>query len=496
MKRFVVVVLICCATIGAAAQIRVPGLPQVKDLPLPNIDKFLRGGSPISTTLKDARGEVPFLDHLDVQFGDLATLRNSRGTFTLKPGHWAMDLQSFCFRAGTRGPQRTDGQGYLYGEIAGPDSAVFVDMLNKFSLLRDVEQRDMQVFIWALLARTKIRQMDLKMQALAARVLTPAQIVALDSGAMDVIPPNMRQRAFNSLPAEVRAVAEAENRIRDVLYRANYTYHELETIAVLAGPEPQSGRAIPRDRWSVHPGGGYLIRFKPTGYARTRVEIAVPGHVQIRRDGKGRIVSIDFGDGRRTETDYDDSVPMFDPAPNLPVVAYAFKSIRLTRPAVNGKPSELVIRNQGWTFVTRSTAQLTPRRGIFFASYREQNLLERFMAWKERYDHYNEEYRGRYDYYRERWERNTERPGEDAIRDLEDSQHYEDGIRTVLTGSPTDRLEWIIDNQERQNRALEYATQMIASLGSSPDDEFEPSHHIALPGHSASQRLGFSGRGF
>src|SRR5262245_24391124 len=109
MKRFAVFVLLCCATIGAAAQIRVPGLPPIKDLPLPNIDKMLRGGSPITTTLKDTRVEVPFLDRLDVKFGDLATQRNDRGTFMLTPGHWAMDLQSFCFHAGTRGPARTDG---------------------------------------------------------------------------------------------------------------------------------------------------------------------------------------------------------------------------------------------------------------------------------------------------------------------------------------------------------------------------------------------------
>src|SRR5262245_24267937 len=203
-----------CATAMISGQIRVPNIPVPKDLPLPNIDRFLRGGSPISTTLKDARGEVPFLDKLDAKVGDLATLRNSRGTFTLKPGHWAMELQSFCFRPGTRGPQRTDGQGYLYGRIAGPDSAIFVDMLSKYATLRDVEQHDMQVLLWALLARTKIRSMDLRMQALAARVLTPAQILALESGAMDVVPPAMRQRAFDALPAELRAVAEAENRIR------------------------------------------------------------------------------------------------------------------------------------------------------------------------------------------------------------------------------------------------------------------------------------------
>ena len=149
--------------------------------------------------LLDARIEAPWLDTLEMKFGELGTLRNDHGSFTIRPGNWTADLQSFCFRPGTRGPQPTDGQGYVTAPLTGPHAQVFADMLTKYALQRDIEQRDMQVLIWALLSRTKIRQMNPRMQALAARVLTPAQIVALDSGALDVIPPNLRRRAFNAL---------------------------------------------------------------------------------------------------------------------------------------------------------------------------------------------------------------------------------------------------------------------------------------------------------
>jgi hypothetical protein len=498
MKRLIVALMVCGSAVAAAAQIRIPNLPLPKDLPLPNLDGLLRGGSPISTTMKDARGEVPFLDHLDPRPGDLASLRNNTGTFTLKPGYWAMELQSFCFRPGTRGPRRTDGRGYLYGQIAGPDSAIFVDMLSKYSTLRNVDQRDMQVLIWALLSRTKIRNMNPEMQALAVRVLTPVQIAALDSGALDVVPPDMRRRAFDALPAEVRAIADAENRIRDVMYRANYSYRELERIAVIDSPEPKSGRQIPRQRWSVHP-NGYLIRFKPNSYASTRVEIAVPPRVTIRRDSRGRIASIDFGDGRRTETEYDDSIPAWDPSPNLLAVGYAFKTIRMTMPGPNGRSKEVVLRNKGWTWVTRRATRLS-RQHVMFALFRQPSLGERFDAWKERYDQWNEEFQERLDYYRERWERNTEPPPstDDAIRDLEDSEHYRDGLDAALRGDTGDRLEWIIDNQERQNRALESATVLIWTLPteSTTDDtpEYVPPRDIAIPACPDCQRLGFAGR--
>jgi hypothetical protein len=490
MRLLVTFFLAAVATITAVAQVRVPNIPLPRDLPLPGIDRLLRGESPVSTSLRDARREVPFLDQLDVKFGDLATLRNQRGAFALKPGHWTLDLQSFCFRPGTRAPQRTDGNGYLSAGIAGPHGEIFAQMLTKYGTLRDVEQRDMQVLVWALLSRTKIRQMNPRMQALAVRVLTPAQIVALDSGALDVIPPALRQRAFNALPAEIRAIATVENRIREVLYRANHTYAELERLAVIGGPEPKDGRNIPKQRWTIHP-DGYFVRYQPHGLARTTVHVAMPPKYQIRRDGKGRIVSIAFSDGRRTEVEYNDAIPAFEPA-GLPAAAYAFRSIRMTRPGQ--ARSQIVVNNQGWTFVNRRPARRVMQFGFVRAVLRQGFD---FAGWKERWD----EWSGRAETWNDLWENVTDPPpdADEAIDDLGDSEHLHDGIDAALNGDPSDRLDWIIDNRERQNAALERATIIIATLPDGSDDEepeYVPPYDIALPGSSGGQRLGFSSRGF
>jgi hypothetical protein len=500
MKPVVTALLAVCVSITVAAQIRVPKIPLPRDLPLPNIDRFLRGESPISTSLRDARVEVPFLDRLDVKFGDLSTLRNDRGSFTVTPGRWTADLHSFCFRPGTRGPRPTDGNGYVSAPLVGPHGEIFADMLTKYAMQRDIGQQDMQVLIWALLSRTKIRLMNPRMQALAARVLTPAQIVALDSGALDVIPPNLRRRAFNALPAEVRAIATVENRIRDVLSRANHSYAELERIAVLQGPEPRDGRTIPKQRWTVHP-NGYLIRYVPRGVARTTVQIAMPPNIQVRRDGNGRVVSVDFGDGRRTETEYDDAIPAFEPPGNLMAVGYAFKSIKLIRRGANGRPEEVVLRDRGWTFVTRPATRLAPRTGVFFASFvQPPSWIDRFQTWKERYDHWNEEYRERAEWYRDRWERLNEPPPdvEQTLRDLEDLEHYRDGIDAALRGDTGDRLDWLIDHQERMNAALERATLTLGTLPDGSDDDdhglYATPPDVAVPGSAGSQRLGISGR--
>lgn len=240
----------------------------------------------------------------------------------------------------------------------------------------------------------------------------------------------------------------------------------------------------------MHP-DGYLIRYQPHGLARTTVHVALPPTYQIRRDGKGRIVAIAFSDGRRTEVEYNDAVPAFEPS-GLPAVGYAFRSIRLTRPG-QGR-SQIVLNNQGWTFVNRRPVRRAMQFGFLRAAFRQGFDFE---GWKERWD----EWSGRAETWNDLWEHVTDPPpdADEAIDDLGDSEHLHDGIDAALSGDPSDRLDWIIDNQERQNAALERATILIATLpdGSGDDEpEYAPSYDIALPGSAGSQRLGFSSRGF
>lgn len=498
MKTTACVALVLSATILAAAQIRVPSLPAPRNLPLPDIDRMLRGAPPLSTSLDNARRDVPFLDAHEPTFADMAPLGNARGTFTLRPGSWTIDLQSFCIRPGTRGPQPSDGRGYIAAPLTGRHAPIIERMLTQYGRLTDIPHRDMQTLIWAVLSRVKIRQLSLAHQALAARVLTPAQIAAVDSGALDIIPPEQRRRIFGALPQEIRAIAEAEQDVREVLYQANYTYEALERAAILEGPLPPESRTIAPTRWTIHP-DGYLLRLIPHGVARTTVQVSMPPRYRIRRDGKGRIVSVDFGDGRRTETVYDDAIPAFTPPGNPMVVGYAFKSVTLIRTGPDGRRQEVVTRDRGWTFVTRPNAQ--PGRGfrVVRAALQPPPWMERFQDWKERYDEFNEEYAERAEYYRDLWEDVTDPPPsvEEALRDLEDLEHYRDGIEAALTGDIGDRLEWLIDHQDRMNDALERATILLSGLPDRSDAERElaTSREAAVGGARDTQRLGISTRG-
>ena len=124
--------------------------------------------------------------------------------------------------------------------------------------------------------------------------------------------------------------------------------------------------------------------------------------------------------------------------------------------------------------------------------------MERFLEWKERYDEWNEEYGERAEWYRDRWEHvNDPPPGvEETLRDLEDSEHYRDGIDAALRGDTGDRLDWLIDHQERMNDALRRATLVLATLPDGSEDDspgvMPGRMDFPVPGSSGSQRLGLS----
>ena len=51
----------------------------------------------------------------------------------------------------------------------------------------------------------------------------------------------------------------------------------MERVAVLSGNAPMGpgSQVVPSGRWSIHP-DGYYVRYIPSGYSSTRVEIWVP----------------------------------------------------------------------------------------------------------------------------------------------------------------------------------------------------------------------------
>lgn len=255
----------------ASAQFNLPGGGGI-----PGLDGIFKKPAAISTSIKDAKYAAPEKDGFNPPISDLFTLaRTPSHGFILKAGGWGATLQSYCLHAGTHGP--SDGDGYLYGPVKGALDKMIMAVSRNSNDHMDIPQRDVQWLIWAMLARTKISDMNPQMQRVAATLLTPQQILDLNGGALGLLSDDRIGGAFIQQPPLVRQVMEAEARLRNAMVAPGTTYEDIERIAVLGGDVGRGPGSIdcPSGRWSLHP-DGYYVRYVPSGYSRTRLEIWVP----------------------------------------------------------------------------------------------------------------------------------------------------------------------------------------------------------------------------
>lgn len=278
MKRTVLAVMAATAMTFAAAA---PADAQLGGLlkrlaPKVELPNLLEGEKPVSTSIDDARYGDPSRDGFNP--GTPAPMtglqRDGDGGFVLAPGYWVLDAQSYCLKAGTYGP--TQGDGYLYAPLDGSQRRAVEDILKNSLDHPDIAQRDIQVLLWAIVARAKFEDLGRDKQVTAARLLSRKQLAGLNRSAVDVLTSREVTSLVGGVPRPLAQVLEAEADMRRML-QGGSSFAELERVAVLTGAAPigeGSRTDVPANRWSRHP-DGFWIRYNPSGYSRTQVEIYV-----------------------------------------------------------------------------------------------------------------------------------------------------------------------------------------------------------------------------
>lgn len=269
------------ALIATAAQAQFGGLGSVvKALPVkaPPVPNLLSGPAPVSTNIKDAIFGDPSTDRFTPPMAvcDLTGLpRSAEGGFVLAPGYYRMHAQSYCLHAGTYGPG--GGDGYLYAPVKGSAKEAVTSILRNSVAHPEIEQRDIQLLLWAIVARAKFEDLDMRLKGVAAVLLSKKQLATLNRSALGVLTSPQLASVTGGLPGPVRKVVEAESRMRGLLSTPGSSYADIERVAVLGGIAPRGEGSIdlPASRWSKHP-DGFWVRYKPNGYSNTWVEIWVP----------------------------------------------------------------------------------------------------------------------------------------------------------------------------------------------------------------------------
>ncbi|HSG54867.1 MAG TPA: hypothetical protein VLA45_05390 [Paracoccaceae bacterium] len=241
------------------------------------VGRFLQGEAPISTALADAQWGNAALDGTTQGFAatPLASLpRTDNGGFRLSPGYYTFTAQSYCLHAGTHGPG--GGDGYLYAPLKGSQDVAVRDILRNSVAHPGIAQSDVQQLIWAILARAKFEDLNSNLKLVAAQLLSRNQLARLNRSALDLVPSGMMSRLIGDVPGPLRTAFRAESALREGLTVGGASYAELESIAVLTGAVGigEGSRAVPSGRWSDHP-DGYRIRYIPSGYSETEINIWV-----------------------------------------------------------------------------------------------------------------------------------------------------------------------------------------------------------------------------
>ncbi len=274
--------LLCGALFAGDASAQIPGglrgAASRLGNRLPDVSGLLQGKPPITTSLQDAKWAVDSLDNFRPResFREIAQLqRTPNGGFVLQPGAYAYQSQSYCLKAGTHGPG--GGDGYLFAPPIGPAEEAVMTIVRNSVQHPEIPQSEIQTLLWAIIARAKFEDLSTGHKAVASRLLTPRQLASLNRSALDLVPGPAMDAALAKMPPLVRQVFEAEAKLRQMLINPTTSFRELEAVAVLTGMAPmgEGSRAVPSGRWSMHP-DGYYVRYIPSGYSSTRVEVWVP----------------------------------------------------------------------------------------------------------------------------------------------------------------------------------------------------------------------------
>lgn len=260
--------------VGGAGSAQFGGLGDRLGVRIPG----LAGRQPITTSLSDARWAQPDRDGFTPREAPRSAMtlqRTANGGFLLQPGYYVMQTQSYCLKAGTHGPG--GGDGYLYAPPKGPAENAVMTILRNSVSRPEIPQQRIQQLLWAIIARARFEDLSGELKVTAAQLLTPRQLALLNRSALDVLQGNALTDALGGVPEPLRQIAQAEARLRQMLTTPGASFAEMERVAVLAGAAPRGpgSQDVPSGRWSLHP-DGYHVRYLPSGYSSTRVEIWVP----------------------------------------------------------------------------------------------------------------------------------------------------------------------------------------------------------------------------
>ena len=256
--------------------------------------------------------------------------------FELVPGYYKFRVQSYCLKAGTHGP--TKGSGYLLSPLKGKRSDLVYNIVKRSVNHPEIEQHDIQVLLWGIIYNTKFTDYPLEYQNKMRPLLTTTDMADLSL--------DLKNVPLDLMPEDIKNTARYYQDLRTKLTNPNLAYSELENATMLNGvlPEDPFSKFVSKGLWA-YIGNGFYARALPEAYPTTVLEIYRPAFINVVKDAKGRIASLER-DGNKIEITYDDDPGrdiLVNEKGNFPI--WRFKNIKLSG---NNAGEEMNLENTGW----------------------------------------------------------------------------------------------------------------------------------------------------
>jgi len=263
-------------------------LPQVA---LPSIGDLIKEEPPLTTTLSDGSPRVTILDGWEPSSSSVTgeAAWTAEAGFSLTPGTYRLELDSFCLHAGSHGPSKHT-EGYLEGPFRGRRAELLQQVIRRYTVTPAVSRQETQALLWSILARSDLSKVTGPAREAAEKLLTPQELADLGGGPWASLSSELKREIRKQLSPAQRAIFDAEDKLRDLIAKPTAGYAQLERVAVRSGNPPRSDSdiALPDRCWCLHSGGS-LVRYEPHGYSNTTVQVHVPSPIGVERDGEGRI---------------------------------------------------------------------------------------------------------------------------------------------------------------------------------------------------------------
>lgn len=153
------------------------------------VDKILKQPAAITTSFEDVNQEgskMPDFSITDKPQPLYLLPKAPDGGFVLCAGLYEMTNKSYCLHAGTFAPSK--GDGYMFAPVLGPKDDIVTAILKSAENHPEINQHDIQVLLWTIIARTKFADYNGSVKLTAVTLLTPLQLTKLEGGVLGVLP--------------------------------------------------------------------------------------------------------------------------------------------------------------------------------------------------------------------------------------------------------------------------------------------------------------------